>query len=86
MPSWLWTLLIVVLLIAVMLALAGRAAVRGVDPTQVSLSPEVADQARALARQGQKIPAIRLIRDHTRMPLAAAKMIVDRMAAGDQRG
>lgn len=86
MATWVWIIVIVLVVFAAVRVFARRAALRGVDPTQVTLSPEVANQARALALQGQKIHAITLIRDHTEMPLAAATLIVDRMAAGGPRG
>lgn len=81
-----WIIVIVLVVLAAVRLLGRRAALQGVDPTQVTLSPEVANQARALALQGRRIHAITLIRDHTDMPLAAAKMIVDRMATGGPQG
>lgn len=81
-----WIIVIVLVVFAVLRMLARRTALRGVDPTQVTLTPEVANQARTLALQGRKMHAIKLIHEHTDMPLAAAKMIVDRMVTGGPQG
>ena len=45
----------------------------------VDLPPEVESEARALLRAGNKIEAIKLVREATRLGLAEAKQLVERM-------
>ena len=74
-------ILAVVLALALVLMLVGKRAVGGVDPTTLSFEPELIDQVRALAATDQRIAAIKLLRKHTPgLGLAAAKLMVDRMA------
>lgn len=84
MPSWLWILIVVAVVVVLLQLFARRTVIGRVDPTQVSLSPELVAQVRQLAVSGQQIPAIKLLCQSTGMGLAAAKTMVDRMTAGGQ--
>lgn len=88
MPTWL-VVVLAVLLVLVLLALvgvrAGRAALGGPDPTDVTIPPELAAEVSQLAVSGQQIHAIKKLRDGTGIGLAAAKQITDRMIARQQR-
>lgn len=81
MPTWLWIVVVVVVVLIGVRLLARRAFLGGVDPTQLSLSPELAAQVRQLAEAGRKLEAIKLLKEQSGTSLAAAKLIVDRMAA-----
>lgn len=81
MTLFVW-ILAAVLALGVILMLVGKRAVGGVDPTTVSFEPDLINQVRALAATDQPIAAIKLLRQHTPgLGLAAAKLMVDRMAA-----
>lgn len=82
MPSWLWIVIVVLLVLATVRLLAVRTVTRGVDPTQLSLSPELAGQVQELALAGRKIEAIKLLRAGTGTSLLAAKTIVEKMSTG----
>lgn len=45
---------------------------------QFGLSPDVEQEVRRLVDSGKKIPAIKLVREHTGLPLREAKELVDR--------
>ena len=80
MTLFVW-ILAVVLALALILMLVGKRAVGGVDPTTLSFDPGLINQVRALAATDQRIAAIKLLRQHTPgLGLAAAKLMVDRMA------
>lgn len=84
MSTLIWIIVFVVLLallIRVILRRMGRM-FGGVDPTQLLFDPELIGRVRALAEQGQTIPAIKVLRDGTPgLGLASAKQMVDRMAS-----
>jgi hypothetical protein len=77
-----------VLLLAIVLVLAGRASSRraGGRPTPVAptitLPAELQSHLRALSVQGQKIQAIKQLREATGLSLLDAKNTVDTIAAG----
>lgn len=79
MPTWLWILLAVIVVVVVIQLLAVRSVRGKVDPTTVTLSPELAGRVRAMAESGQVIPAIKVLRQETGLGLAAAKQMVDKM-------
>lgn len=87
MDIWVWIGL-ALLVIVVSAAAAARRTVRGrVDPTQLLLDPDLVGRVRGLARSDQKIAAIRLLRAGTPgLGLGAARVMVDRMAAGAPGG
>lgn len=87
MSSSVWILLLVLVLAAcvVLVVAARRAATRGADFTDVTLSPELAERVRTTALSGRQILAIKILRDETKMPLAAAKLVVERMVARHHR-
>ncbi len=78
-----WNLIVgVVLVVVILTVVVMRRANRGVDPTQLLLDPDLIGRVRGLARTDRKIQAIKLLRDGTPgLGLAAAKLMVDRMAA-----
>ena len=81
MPTWVW-IVVAVLVVVLSLMIVARRTVGGVDPTQLLLDPDLVGRVRALAQSNQKIAAIKLLRDGTPgLGLAAAKQMVDRMAA-----
>lgn len=76
--TWIFVVIIVVLLVATLLARRTNA---GVDPTQLLLDPELVARVRVLAQQNQKVAAIRMLREGTPgLGLGSAKVMVDRMA------
>ncbi|NNG37314.1 hypothetical protein [Nakamurella aerolata] len=79
MPTWVWILIAVIAVVLVSGLLAVRSVRGTVDPTQVTLSPDLAGRVRGLAESGQVIPAIKLLRQETGLGLAAAKQMVDKM-------
>ncbi len=82
MSVWIWVVVVVLLLVVLTMGFARRAAVGGVDPTQLLLDPELVGRVRALAQANQKIAAIKMLRDGTPgLGLAPAKQMVDKMAA-----
>jgi hypothetical protein len=81
MPTWVWIVIVAAVVLIGMRLLARRAFLGGVDPTQLSLSPELATQVRELAVAGRRIDTIKLLTQQSGTSLAAAKLIVDRMAA-----
>ena len=81
MLTWVWIVFAVLVVVLLLLAL-GRRAAGGVDPTQLLLDPELVGRVRVLAKAGQTIPAIKMLRQGTPgLGLAAAKQMVDKMAA-----
>jgi len=83
--TWVW-IVVVVLVIVVLFMITARRAVGGVDPTQLLLEPDLVSRVRALAQADQKIAAIKLLRDGTPgLGLAAAKQMVDKMAAASPK-
>lgn len=84
MSSWVWILLLL-LVMGACVVVARRATTRGADFTDVTISPELAERVRSTALAGQKIMAIKILRDETKMPLAAAKLVVERMVARHHR-
>lgn len=87
MSSSFWILLLVLVLAAcaVLVVAARRTATRGADFTDVTISPELAERVRSTALSGRQILAIKILRDETRMPLIAAKLVVERMVARHHR-
>lgn len=87
MSSSAWILLLVLVLAAcvVLVVAARRAASRGADFTDVTISPELAERVRSTALSGRQVLAIKILRDETQMPLAAAKLVVERMVARHHR-
>lgn len=83
--SWILVLLLVLAACVVLVFAARRAAARGADFTDVTISPELAERVRNTALSGRQILAIKILRDETRMPLAAAKLVVERMVARHHR-
>lgn len=82
MDTWIW-IAVAVFLVLLLLVAARRAATGSVDPTQLSLDPALMAKVRALAESGQKVQAIAALRSGTPgLGLAAAKLMVDRMAPG----
>ena len=78
--------MVVVVVVLLFLIFARRVA-GGVDPTQLLLEPDLVGRVRALAQADQKIAAIKLLREGTPgLGLAAAKQMVDKMAASPQVG
>lgn len=81
MEVWLGILIGVALTVA-LIAMLGRRATRGADPTQLTFDSSVMGEVQQLAVSGRKIDAIKLLRDsNPTLSLAAAKAIVDKMAA-----
>lgn len=73
-------------IIVVLFVLGRRALAPGVDPTQLTFDPSVMAEVRTLAVSGDKIRAIKLLRDQNPgLGLASAKQLVDRMALSAQR-
>lgn len=88
MSSWVWILLLVLAVGVVLVVAARRTATRSADVTdftEVTISPELAELVRSTALSGSKLPAIKILRDETQMPLAAAKLVVERMVARHHR-
>ena len=82
MQTWVW-IVVVVLVVVLLFVVIARRMVGGVDPTQLLLEPDLVGRVRALAQSDQKIAAIKLLREGTPgLGLAAAKQMVDKMAAG----
>ncbi|MBM9466131.1 hypothetical protein [Nakamurella leprariae] len=85
MSWWVWTLLLVVIVVVVVV-LVGRRAVRtlarpGVDPTELSIDPELIAEIRRLGAAGQKLQAIKVLRERTGVGLADAVRLVERWTA-----
>ncbi|MET3804218.1 ribosomal protein L7/L12 [Nakamurella sp. UYEF19] len=81
MDAWVW-IIVAILVLLLLGTVIGRRAAGGVDPTQLLLDPELVGRVRKLAQANQKIAAIRLLREsNPGLGLAAAKVMVDRMAA-----
>lgn len=82
MDAWIWIVVVVVLLVVVFLMTARKAAVGKVNPTQLSLEPELIESVKALAQSNQQIAAIKVLRDGVPgLGLAHATNMVQRMAA-----
>ncbi len=72
----------VIVVIVLLFLIFARRVVGGVDPTQLLLDPDLVARVRTLAAADQKIAAIKLLREGTPgLGLAAAKQMIDRMAA-----
>ena len=81
MDIWLW---VVILLAAALIALVIVGSVRGrnrVDPTSVSLDPALVSKVRALYAKGDKLAAVKALREATGIGLADAVRIVDKLGA-----
>ena len=81
MPSWVWWI-VGILIVLLLAAVWARRTARGtVDPTELTFAPETMAQVRQLART-DKIAAITALRAAAPgLGLAQAKLMVDRMAA-----
>lgn len=79
MSAWAWIVIVVVLLLAVILVL-GLRAIRGVDPTTLSLDPALVNEVRALAVSGQPGAAVKRLREGVPgLSLVHATNMVQRM-------
>jgi hypothetical protein len=82
MSWWMWTVLVVVLVV-VLSVLVARRVVRtlarpGVDPTELSIDPELIAEVRRLGAAGQRVQAVKVLRERTGVGLADAVRLVDR--------
>ncbi len=79
MDAW-WWVAVVVLVLLVALALVGRRAMRSrVDPTDVTIEPDVAVEVGRLYRSGQRAQAAALLRERTGLSLPDAARIAERL-------
>ncbi len=79
--AWIWIVLVIVLLVVVFLMTARKAAIGKVNPTQLSLEPDLIEAVKALAQSNQQIAAIKMLRDGVPgLGLAHATNMVQRMA------
>lgn len=80
--AWIWIVLVVVLLLVAFLMTARKAAIGKVNPTQLTLEPDLIEAVKALAQSDQQITAIKMLRDGVPgLGLAHATNMVQRMAA-----
>ncbi len=80
MDAW-WWVAVVALLVIVALTLIGRRAVRmRVDPTDVTIDPEVAGQVGTMYKEGRRAEAVALLRSSTGLSMADAARIAERLA------
>ncbi len=87
MDVWVWIVVVVVVVVVLVAMILARRVVGGVDPTQLLLDSDLVGRVRALAQADQKIAAIKLLRQGTPgLGLAAAKQMVDKMAAAPPPG
>lgn len=79
MDTWIWILVGLLVALVLLLVVARRAARSGVDPTQVSIEPDVMAKLEELCGAGRKVEAIRVLRQSTGLGLAPAVAIVERI-------
>jgi ribosomal protein L7/L12 len=83
---WLAIIVVAVVVLAALFLLARSAARPGADPTQLTFDPTMMEEVRALTVSGQKVQAIKMLREQTPgLALVTAKLIVDRMEASANR-
>lgn len=81
MDVWIWAIVAAVVAFVLLRTVGRRAVVGRVDPTDLSLEPELVNEVRALARAGRKTEAIKMLRDGAPgLGIGPAKVMVDRMA------
>ena len=86
METWLGFVIGVIVILAVGLFSARRALRPGVDATQLTFDAGVMEEVRALTVSGQKIQAIKLLREQSPgLSLVTAKAMVDRIEAAANR-
>jgi ribosomal protein L7/L12 len=78
---WLWIVIIVAVALVALVIVGRRGGRAGVDPTQVSIDPAVAARVRQLYAKGDKLPAVKVLREATGLGLADAVRIADRLGA-----
>lgn len=83
--AWIWIALVTVAVITIPFLAIRRAAMKRVDPTNVSIDPELAHRVRVLCRQDKKVQAVKELRDATGLALRDALTIVEKLAASDPR-
>jgi ribosomal protein L7/L12 len=83
--TWFWIALVSLVVLVIPFLAIRRAAKNRVDPTNVSIDPELAHRVRVLCRQDQKVQAVKELREATGLALRDALTIVEKLAASDPR-
>lgn len=79
MDAWWWAAVIALVLIVALLLIGRRAMRSRVDPTEVSIDPEVAVQVGRLYQSGQRAQAVALLRTSTGLSVPDAARIAERL-------
>ncbi len=80
MPTWIWIIVICVIVLAALTAVARRRLRGTVDPTYLTLDPALMSSVQTLARSGQELQAIAALRAGVPgLGLASARLMVGRM-------
>lgn len=81
MDIWYWLVILVILTVIGFVMVGRRNLKSRVDPTDVTISPELARQVKDLYLKNKKLEAVKALREATGLGLADAVRIADRLGA-----
>lgn len=86
MDIWFWLVVLVGAALIAFIVVGARRSRSRVDPTQVTIDPALAGRIRTLTAKGDKLKAVKELREATGLGLGDAVRIVEKMAeSGKQR-
>lgn len=86
MDIWFWVVVIVAAALVALVIVGRRSARSRVDPTQVSIDAALAGRVRELYAKGDRLKAVKELREATGLQLADAIRIADKLGAGAKKG
>ena len=81
MDIWYWLVVLVVLAVIGFVMVSRRNLRSRVDPTDITITPELAREVQDLYRQNKKLDAVKALRSATGLGLADAVRIADKLGA-----
>ena len=79
MDIWFWIVVVLGAAVIAMVIVGARRARQRVDPTQITIDPALAAQIKALLAKGDKLKAVKVLREATGLGLGDAVRIVEKM-------
>lgn len=85
MDIWLWLIILVIAVLIGFVMVSRRGARSRIDPTDVTITPALAQQVKDLYLKNKKLEAVKALREQTGLGLADAVRIADKLGAAGKR-
>lgn len=86
MDIWFWIVVVIGAAVIAMVVLGARRARSRIDPTQITIDPSLAAQIKSLLVKGDKLKAVKVLREATGLGLGDAVRIVEKMTPPQKNG